>query len=53
MRYQDGTYIFDPEKEEIEPTLTEEQGSAIYDLLEHIDTVVQNGDKLIKSRVLC
>lgn len=48
VRYQDGTYTLDPEEMDIEPTLTEKQSGAIYGLLQHLDTVVVNGDELIE-----
>ena len=48
VRYQDGTYTLDPEEMDIKPTLTEKQSGAIYGLLQHLDTVVVNGDEPIE-----
>ena len=48
VRYQDGTYTLDPEEMDIKPTLTEKQSGAIYGLLQHLDTVVVNGDERIE-----
>lgn len=48
VRYQDGAYTFDPEEEDISPTLSKKQIDAIHSLLERMEYIMQEYDKLME-----